>query len=178
MSPCWRSAKTRWTAGHVNAIAGLTTRNRRATCRPTWWVMKTSTPTASGAWTQNTATSGFRTGWRPTGPPIAMATGPGLTPGAGPGSTMRHGAMRCRTTGGGPGLAVRGAGSPARRVNRPCMPRHSWRLWAERTFRFQRPWVAQQRPPWAGFRWPHARSISLLTRSAAPTSTTSTAATP
>src|SRR5438552_2538189 len=71
------------TAGPLSATAKKTTRPPRATYRATWSVMTTSTTTAPGVMSLNTATFGIPLRSTPDGLLTAMAIGTGLGRGAG-----------------------------------------------------------------------------------------------
>ena len=74
---------------------------RRATYRLRSWATRTSTSTAHGSPTRNTATSGTRGKFRAAGRRIATATGRGSIRGDGPGSTRHRGDSPRSTTGAG-----------------------------------------------------------------------------
>src|SRR5204863_1124046 len=97
------------------------TRPPRATYRATWSVMTTSTTTAPGVMSLNTATFGIPLRLTLDGLLTAMAIGTGLGRGAGPGLTIRRGALLRSTTAVGRSSAALGVGARARFLARPFM---------------------------------------------------------
>ena len=175
----WRRGQTTtWTAGRASGIGASTTRWRRVMCPLRWWVTKTWTPTAAGTTTAATVMSGRPLVWPQVGHPTVTATGAGSTLGAGPGLTTHPGAMRSRTMAAGPTWAMPGAGCPGRAASARYTRQPWWSSLAARTSRPRPRWAAAWQMPWAGCRWPRARSTSPRMRSAAATSSASIAAMP